>query len=69
VPADVGDQPGRLGEGRNRIARAAITCASIENINPGTKKTTHALHRRFAFISGFSTADVIRLPNWANFCI
>ena len=37
-PADVGDQPGRLGEGRNRIARAAITCASIENINPGTKK-------------------------------
>jgi hypothetical protein len=27
------------------------------------KKTTHALHRRFAFISGVSTADVIRLPN------
>jgi hypothetical protein len=38
-------------------------------IHPGTKKTTHALHRRFAVISGVSTADVIRLPNWAEFCI
>jgi hypothetical protein len=37
-PAEVGDQPGRLGEGRNRIPRAAITCRSIENIHPGTKK-------------------------------
>ena len=37
-PAEVGDQPGRLGEGRNRIPRAAITCGSIENINTGTKK-------------------------------
>jgi hypothetical protein len=27
------------------------------------KKTTHALHRRLAFLSGLSTADVIRLPN------
>ena len=42
--------------------------ASFE-IHPGTKKTTHALHRRFAFISGISTADVIRIPNWAGFCI
>jgi hypothetical protein len=31
-PADVGDQPGRLGEGRNRIPRAAITSAGIDNI-------------------------------------
>jgi hypothetical protein len=31
-PADVGDQPGRLGEGRNRIPRAAISRASIDNI-------------------------------------
>ena len=68
-PAEVGDQPGRLGEGRNRIPRAAITCHSIENIRLGTKKTTHALHRRFALTSGLSTADVIRLPNWAGFRI
>ena len=67
-PADVGDQPGRLGEGRNRIPRAAITSAGIDNII-NAKKTTHALHRRFAFISGISTADVIRIPNWAGFCI
>ena len=33
------------------------------------KKTTHALHRRSAFTSTVSTADVIRLPNWAGFCI
>jgi hypothetical protein len=38
-------------------------------IHPGTKKTTDALHRRFAVTSGLSTADVIRLPNWAGFCI
>ena len=38
-------------------------------IHPGTKKTTHALHRRFAFLSGLSTADVIRLPNRAGFRI
>jgi len=31
--ADVGDQPGRLGEGRNRIPRAAIPYGSIDNIN------------------------------------
>ena len=37
--------------------------------DPGTKKTTHALHRRFAFTSTVSAADVIRLPNWAEFCI
>jgi hypothetical protein len=36
--------------------------ASFE-IHPGTKKTTHALHRRFGFLSGLSTADVVRLPN------
>ncbi len=42
--------------------------ASFE-IHPGTKKTTHASHRRFAFLSGLSTADVIRIPNWAGFCI
>ena len=67
-PADVGDQPGRLGEGRNRIPRAAITSAGIDNII-NAKKTTHALHRRFADTSGVSTADVIRIPNWAGFCI
>jgi hypothetical protein len=33
------------------------------------KKTTHALHRRFAVISDVSTADVTRLPNWGEFCI
>ena len=38
-------------------------------IHLGTKKTTHALHRRFAVISGVSTSDVIRLPNWAGICI
>jgi hypothetical protein len=38
-------------------------------IHPGTKKTTHALHRRFAVISGVLTGDVITLPNWAEFCI
>ena len=37
----VGDQPGRLGEGRSRIPRAAITCnidINTANIHPGTKK-------------------------------
>jgi hypothetical protein len=62
-PAEVGDQPGRLGEGRNRIPRAAIPRASIDNINWAQKKTTHALHRRFAVTSSVSMADVIRLPN------
>ena len=38
-------------------------------IHPGTKKTTHALHRRFAFTSSLSTADVSRLPNLAGFRI
>jgi hypothetical protein len=33
------------------------------------KKTTHALHRRFALTSGLSTADVFRLPNRAGFRI
>ncbi len=42
--------------------------ASFE-IHPGTKKTTHASHRRFAFTSVLSTADVTTLPNWAGFCI
>jgi len=42
--------------------------ASFE-IHPGTKKTTHALHRHFALTSCLSTTDVIRLPNWARFCI
>jgi hypothetical protein len=37
-PAEVGDQPGRLGEGRNRIPRAAIPRASIDNINWAQKK-------------------------------
>ena len=37
-PADVGDQPGRLGEGRNRIPRAAIPRASIDNIIKAQKK-------------------------------
>jgi hypothetical protein len=32
-------------------------------IHAGTKKTTHALHRRFAVTSSVSTTDVIRLPN------
>ncbi len=37
----VGDQPGRLGEGRNRIHRAATKCdpsINTVNIHPGTKK-------------------------------
>ena len=33
------------------------------------KKTMHALHRRLVVTSTASTADVIRLPNWAGFCI
>ena len=38
-PAGVGDQPGRLGEGRNRIHRAASTIdIRTANIHPGTKK-------------------------------
>jgi hypothetical protein len=37
-PADVGDQPGRLGEGRNRIPRAAITSAGIDNIINAKKR-------------------------------
>jgi len=39
--AGVGDQPGRLGEGRNRIPRAAITYnidINTANIRSGTKK-------------------------------
>ena len=40
---DVGDHPGRLGEGRNRIHRAATTYninigIKTANIHPGTKK-------------------------------
>ena len=35
----VGYRPGRLGEGRNRIHRAATTCnINTVNIHPGTKK-------------------------------
>ena len=73
-PVGVGDQPGRLGEGRNRIHRAATKCdinIGIKTANryPGTKKTTHAMHRRFAFTSSVSAADAIRLPNWAEFGI
>ena len=37
----VGDQPGRLGEGRNRIHRAATKCdpnINTANIHLGTKK-------------------------------
>jgi hypothetical protein len=33
------------------------------------KKTTHHLDRRFASSVPVSTADVIRLPNGAEFCI
>ena len=37
-PADDGDQPGRLGEGRNRIPRAAIPRGSNDNIIQAQKK-------------------------------
>jgi len=37
-PAEVGDQPGRLGEGRNRIPCAANTSAGIHNIIQAKKK-------------------------------
>jgi hypothetical protein len=47
-----------------------LTSRRQHNEHPdGTKKTTHALHRRLAFTSSVSTADVVRLPNWAEFCI
>jgi hypothetical protein len=35
----------------------------------GTKKTTHPLDRRFDSSVTVSTADDIRLPNEAEFCI
>ena len=38
-------------------------------MSPDTKKTTHPLDRRFALSTTVSTADVIRLPNGAEFCI
>ncbi len=36
---------------------------------PRHKKTTHPLVRRFALSTTVSTADVVRLPNGAEFCI
>ena len=44
-------------------------CVDRLRLKSRHKKTTRALHRRFAVTSSVSTADVIRLPNWAGFCI
>ena len=56
------------GRGSPPLRRGFGSCGQL--CDPSRhKKTTHALHRRFAFLSGLSTADVIRLPNRAGFRI
>ncbi len=49
--------------------RAATPSRTINHLRPRHKKTTHALHRRFAFTSTVSAADVVRLPNRGDFRI
>ena len=55
-----------------RITNSAdvrITVSVRAGMSPDTKKTTHPLDRRFALSTTVSTADVIRIPNGAEFCI
>ena len=55
-----------------RIANSSdvrIAESVLAGMSPGTKKTTHPLDRRFALSTTVSTADVIRIPNGAEFCI
>ena len=49
---------------------AAIRGVSVRHVEAARhKKTTHRFDRRFVEPVGVSTADVIRLPNWAGFGI
>ena len=55
-----------------RITNSAdvlIVVSVRAGMSPGTKKTTHPLDRRLALSTTVSTADAIRLPNGAEFCI
>ena len=50
-------------------ADVRIAVSVRAGMSPDTKKTTHPLDRRFALSTTVPTADVIRLPNGAEFCI
>ena len=62
---DCGWTDGRI----TNSADVRIVVSVRAGMSPDTKKTTHPLDRRFALSTTVPTADVIRLPNGAEFCI